>query len=147
MSSNISLKKICEHCEKVFIAKKTKTRFCSHRCNSPAYKLKVKQEKIGQSNDDAKTQILKTIQPSEKEISVAKELVNIRDNASVVFDVPYNMVLSETVARKYFGPTDCLGKTLTLDKHINATVTGVIKDIPRNSHFRTDILLSMSSLI
>ncbi len=71
----------------------------------------------------------------------------IRGNAATVFSAPYTMVLSETAAKKYFGTIDCLGKTLTLDGKIPATVTGVMKDIPQNSHFRTDIFLSMSSLI
>ena len=71
----------------------------------------------------------------------------LKGNAATVFNAPYNMVLSETAAKKYFGTTDCIGKTLTLDGHITAAVTGIMKDIPRNSHFRTDILLSMSSLI
>src|SRR5207249_6828483 len=52
-----------------------------------------------------------------------------------------------TYAKRYFGSTDCLGKTLELDGNIIATVTGVMKDMPLNSHFRTDMLLSMSSLI
>ena len=57
------------------------------------------------------------------------------------------MVISETAARKYFGTTNVLGKTLMLNGNQQAAITGVMKDIPYNSHFRTDILLSMSSLI
>ena len=71
----------------------------------------------------------------------------IKGNASSVLNAPYTMVLSETAAKKYFGTTDCLNKTLQLDGKITATVKGVMKDIPQNSHFRTDIFLSMSSLI
>lgn len=64
-----------------------------------------------------------------------------------VFNTPYNLVLSESYAKRYFGSTDCIGKTLELDGNITATITGVMKDMPLNSHFRTDMLLSMSSLI
>ncbi|HEY5390536.1 MAG TPA: FtsX-like permease family protein [Hanamia sp.] len=71
----------------------------------------------------------------------------IRGTVSSVFNAPYTMVLSESAARKYFGTTDCLGKVLTLDGKIPATVTGIMKDIPQNAHFRTDIFLSMSSLV
>jgi len=71
----------------------------------------------------------------------------VRGNPATVFNAPYTMVLSETAAKKYFGTTDCLNKTLKLDGKITATVTGIMKDIPQNSHFRTDIFLSMSSLI
>lgn len=71
----------------------------------------------------------------------------IAGNPKTVFNVPFDMVLSESAANKYFGTTDCLGKTLTLNGNQQATVTGVMKDIPANSHFRRDIILSLSSLI
>lgn len=71
----------------------------------------------------------------------------LKGNPQTVFNAPYAMVLSETAAKKYFGTIDCLDSTLILDKDITATVTGIMKDIPVGSHFRTDIFLSMSSLI
>ena len=46
MSSNISLTKVCEHCDKEFIAKTIQTRYCSHSCNSKAYKEGKRKEKI-----------------------------------------------------------------------------------------------------
>ncbi|MEO5909267.1 MAG: ABC transporter permease, partial [Pelobium sp.] len=71
----------------------------------------------------------------------------IAGNPKTVFNAPFDMVLSISAANKYFGTTDCLGKTLTLNGNQQATVTGVMKDIPTNSHFRRDIILSISSLI
>jgi len=38
MSSNIEILKICEGCGKTFTARKTTTRYCSHKCNSKSYK-------------------------------------------------------------------------------------------------------------
>ncbi|MFC6103515.1 ABC transporter permease [Olivibacter domesticus] len=70
----------------------------------------------------------------------------LRGNVATALNAPFNIVLSETAAKKYFGTTDCLNQTLTLDGKHPATVTGIMKDIPSNSHFRTDILLSMSTL-
>lgn len=70
----------------------------------------------------------------------------VRGNAATAFNAPFDMVLCESAAKKYFGSTDCLDKTLTLDGKMTARVTGVMKDIPVNSHFRTNILLSMSTL-
>ncbi len=60
---------------------------------------------------------------------------------------PNTLVLSETAARKYFGKTDAVGKIVTF-KDWNKTyrVTGVMKDIPSNSHFRFDLLGSMASV-
>jgi putative ABC transport system permease protein len=70
----------------------------------------------------------------------------IEGNPSTVFDTPFNAVLSESAALKYFGTTDCIGKELKLDGKTPSFVTGVMKDIPENSHFKVDILLSLSSL-
>lgn len=48
MSSNLQIRKICAWCEKSFIAKTTTTKYCSHICNSRAYKAQKKKEKIQQ---------------------------------------------------------------------------------------------------
>ncbi|HEY9196623.1 MAG TPA: ABC transporter permease, partial [Mucilaginibacter sp.] len=64
-----------------------------------------------------------------------------------VFVAPYQAVLSESAARRYFGNQEAIGKTLLLDGKYKTTVTGIMKDIPNTSHFKTDILLSMSSLM
>jgi predicted permease len=52
---------------------------------------------------------------------------------------PGVMVLSETAAKKMFGPEDPLGRTVTLDKTYSFRVAGVMRDIPRNSSIRFDI--------
>jgi putative ABC transport system permease protein len=60
---------------------------------------------------------------------------------------PNTIVLSETTARKFFGKTDAVGKIITFkDWNKTLRVTGVMKDIPANSHFRFDLLGSMASL-
>lgn len=50
MSSNIQVERVCLFCNCKFIARTTKTRYCSHRCNSRHYKQSVKEEKIATSN-------------------------------------------------------------------------------------------------
>jgi putative ABC transport system permease protein len=60
---------------------------------------------------------------------------------------PFSVVLSESLARKYFGNENPLNKVLILDREIRVTVTGVMEDMPQNSHFRVDILMSLSTLI
>lgn len=71
----------------------------------------------------------------------------ISGKPSSAFTAANNAVLSETAALTYFGTTDCIGKILTLDSDVKVTVTGVIKDLPLNSHFKADFLLSMQTLI
>lgn len=60
---------------------------------------------------------------------------------------PRSMILTEKFARKYFGNEDPVGKRLSLEADTNLyTVTGVIQNIPANSHFRFDMLGSLNSL-
>ena len=48
---------------------------------------------------------------------------------------PNSIVIDETTAKKYFNTTDVLGKTLIVDNDNYCKITGVIKDIPKQSHF------------
>ena len=70
----------------------------------------------------------------------------ISGNPATVFNSSYNLVLSETAAKKYFGKTDPVGQRLMINGKDPAYVTGVMKDMPMNSSFRTDILVSMKTL-
>jgi excisionase family DNA binding protein len=74
MSTNITVQRICEYCGNEFTARTTKTKYCSHQCNSRHYKLKAKGIKIEQS--DAETHKRKT-----KDITVAnaKEFLTVKD--------------------------------------------------------------------
>jgi putative ABC transport system permease protein len=60
-------------------------------------------------------------------------------------DQPYSVVISEKIARKYFGNEDPIGKVLTYNKDYDYTITGVMKEMPQNSHFRYEIILTLSS--
>lgn len=46
MATRIRVEKICQYCQKEFIAKTLKTRYCSKICNSRAYKDKLREEKL-----------------------------------------------------------------------------------------------------
>ncbi len=50
------------------------------------------------------------------------------------------IVITETMALKYFGQEDPMGKILNFDNEHNVPVTGVIRDIPNNSHIRFGML-------
>ncbi|HHC78795.1 MAG TPA: ABC transporter permease, partial [Flavobacteriia bacterium] len=63
-----------------------------------------------------------------------------------VLKAPFSIVLSKTTAKKYFGDIDPMGKSLKIfDDGRMATVTGVMEDIPENSHIKADMVLSMTS--
>jgi excisionase family DNA binding protein len=55
MSSNIIVKRICDYCKNAFDAKTTKTKYCSHICNSRGYKLNQKLKKIETSDTETKS--------------------------------------------------------------------------------------------
>lgn len=58
---------------------------------------------------------------------------------------PFSVVLSRSVAEKYFGDTDPLGKTLALDRSSEYVVTGVYEDFPSSTHLSADFLASLAS--
>jgi len=66
-------------------------------------------------------------------------------NENVLKD-PFSMVITESMAKKYFGNDNPVGKMLFFDNEFNFTVTGVVKDIPSNSHLQFNFLGSLSSL-
>uniref|UniRef100_UPI003F72DA2F ABC transporter permease n=1 Tax=Dyadobacter sp. TaxID=1914288 RepID=UPI003F72DA2F len=58
---------------------------------------------------------------------------------------PLTMVISQRIARKYFGTENPVGQILTLDNNLTYTVTGVMENIPEHSHLSSlNMLLSMS---
>ena len=59
---------------------------------------------------------------------------------------PKTMVLTRSVAKKFFGNTNCMGKTLENASGDVYKITGVIEDVPKNSHILFNILISRSSL-
>ena len=79
MSSNIKVQRICQHCGNEFTARTTTTLYCSHRCNSAAYKAKIRTGKVEVSNKE--TQRIKT-QPIEE--LKAKEFLTVRDIATLL---------------------------------------------------------------
>ena len=60
---------------------------------------------------------------------------------------PNSVVLTERIARKYFGSEPALGRELRLNRQRALKVTAVIKDVPSNSHLQFDILISFSSML
>lgn len=53
-----------------------------------------------------------------------------------------DMVITESMAKRYFGDENPLGKTITQNGWFKGTITGVLKDLPENSHIKFDGLFS-----
>ena len=59
---------------------------------------------------------------------------------------PFSVVITEEITEKYFGEKNPMGKSLRFNNQDNFTVTGVIKNVPRNSHLLFDMLCSFQTL-
>jgi putative ABC transport system permease protein len=72
----------------------------------------------------------------------------IAGDKHTALDEPFTAVIDETTAKKYFGNTNPIGKNLevhTETERVQIRITGIIKDIPRNSHFHFNIMASMET--
>ncbi len=70
-------------------------------------------------------------------------------NTSTALKMPRSLVLTEAKALKLFGTTDVLGKTVNgkiFNTDYDFEVTGVVKNIPSNSHFKFDYLGSLNTM-
>ncbi len=64
-------------------------------------------------------------------------------NPKTALKAPNSILISEEMKEKYFGEADPMGKTITLGEWHDFRITGVFKNIPRNSHFRFHFLGSV----
>lgn len=71
----------------------------------------------------------------------------LKGNPKTALKEKFSIVLTETAVKKYFGKEEPIGKTVLLtDGNFNATVTGVMEDLPENSLVKADMLVSMMTL-
>jgi putative ABC transport system permease protein len=70
----------------------------------------------------------------------------LKGDPATALDQPDKLIISQTTARKYFGDEEPMGKVLHLeDLRKSFTISGLMADIPANSHFHFDLLASMGS--
>lgn len=60
---------------------------------------------------------------------------------------PHSVVINERTALKYFNTTDVIGKYFTVNDSNNLKITGVIRDIPQQSHFNFDFFIAANKAI
>lgn len=70
----------------------------------------------------------------------------ISGSPNEVLTRPNTIVITESMAKKYFKNENPLGKSLVIDNQTAYEITGIIKDIPKNSHIKFDFLASNKSL-
>ncbi|GAA0188184.1 ABC transporter permease [Fulvivirga kasyanovii] len=69
----------------------------------------------------------------------------IQGSPENALDAPYSAVITESVRNRYFDAENVVGKTLTIGDSIDFIVTGVVADVPSQSHIQFDILLSFAT--
>lgn len=76
----------------------------------------------------------------------------LKGNSVTALMEPYSIVLSESMARKYFGDADPIGRSLKLflydpdNRGAEYKITGVVQDCPANSHFSYNFLFSFKTI-
>lgn len=70
----------------------------------------------------------------------------LKGNATKALDGHAKVVINESMAKKYFGTDDPIGKSLMLDKVNMYQVTGVMRDMPSNTHFHFDFIANLEDL-
>ena len=76
----------------------------------------------------------------DKEFLSMFELKFVKGNATNAFTQLYSIVITETMAKKFFGNIDVLGKTIKVNNKQDYLITGVVKDLPKNVAFKFDWL-------
>jgi putative ABC transport system permease protein len=100
--------------------------------------------------------------PNEKESKKFKEEDNVAYAEPAFFEIfnfpllegdphtalanPNSAIITQSIARKYFGSASAMGKTIKLDNKTNFTITGILKDIPNNTDRKQQIYFSYQNL-
>ncbi len=74
----------------------------------------------------------------------------LKGNSENALNDPFSIILSESMAEKYFGTTDPMEKNLLIalsdNNNVPLKITGIMKDVPRKSHLHYDFLVPYSFL-
>ncbi len=68
----------------------------------------------------------------------------VEGNNNIALNNPTDLIISQKIAKQFFGNDDALGKTIRLDNKYDFTVSGVIKDLPNNTQFNFNYILPWS---
>ena len=69
----------------------------------------------------------------------------LKGNEATSLKDPFSAVISQKIAKKYFGTEEPIGQTININDNLYK-VTGLLKDFPTNTHLRCEILVSYSTI-
>ncbi|WP_026463563.1 ABC transporter permease [Adhaeribacter aquaticus] len=71
----------------------------------------------------------------------------ITGNPKTALTEPYSVIITETLAKKYFGNSSAFGKLFKVDNKDSYKVSGVVKDVPQNSSLEFSFVMPAADLI
>jgi len=71
----------------------------------------------------------------------------LKGNPETALEGQYKAVISQSMARKYFGDMDPMGEVMRLDNTFSFTITGIMEDFPGHTHFTADMFLSFGAAL
>ncbi len=74
------------------------------------------------------------------------DVTTLKGNPNSALTEPNSVMLTEELAKKYFGNDDPVNKEIRFANQINFKVTGVFKELPYNTHFHPKMLMSFNTL-
>ncbi|WP_085296800.1 ABC transporter permease [Cognaticolwellia mytili] len=79
------------------------------------------------------------------------DLPFVQGSKTSSFNKPMDLIITERLALKYFGRTDVIGETLTIccvsDNTSEVAITGVIKNLPDETHLNTEMIVRLQPLL
>jgi putative ABC transport system permease protein len=70
----------------------------------------------------------------------------LRGNSKKALESPFSVMITDEIAKKYFGNEDPIDKLVKLDNNLPCKVAGVFKPFPSNTHLHADVLISFNTL-
>lgn len=70
----------------------------------------------------------------------------VKGDPKKALEAPFSIMITDEVAKKYFGAEDPIDKLVKLDNNIPCKVAGVYKPFPSNTHVHADVLIAFNTL-
>ncbi|MGN6402258.1 MAG: ABC transporter permease [Flavisolibacter sp.] len=70
----------------------------------------------------------------------------LKGNTRKALEDPFSIMITDEIAKKYFGNEDPMNKLVKLDNNLPCKVAGVFKPFPSNTHIHPDVLISFNTL-
>jgi len=71
----------------------------------------------------------------------------VKGNPESALEEKFSVVITKSIAEKYFGAQDPVLQTLRIDNEIPLTVTAVVEDFPSNTHIKAEFLISFKTIV